>query len=501
VKALDRLAGVERLRSLDAGFLAVERPTTPMHFGSLTYLDSAPLRDEDGRIRLDELRRLVDERLALAARFRQRPVPGPLGLGRPIWVEDPHFDVADHVLEVVLPAPGSREQLRELCAGLLMRPLDRSRSPWELWVIDGAEGGGVILLEKIHHAMMDGLSGVDVAMLLTDPTEHVEHVAPVEHVGPTRPGMPGRPARQPGTATRLVTGLVDDLGVPVRALASPLRLGAGLLASLREPQRAAEAAREIGRLATGTRSLLRRSTIAPRTPLNEKVGDRRTYDHVEVPLDAVRTIAAAHGCTVNDVALAAVTGGIRRLLLDRGEEPGTRFQVAVPVSTRSAGEHLGFGNRLALFLVPLPVGIDDGLARLEAIRDATRSSKEAGQADAVAALVAAADDWPMLVVDTIAHLVHYQPFANAMVTNVPGPPAPRYLLGSRVRVVAPILPLAGNLDLSVAVFSYDGSLSFGCLADADRCPDVSHVTEGIRDTVGELQQLPSSSGPDTGPER
>ena len=480
MNAVDRLAGIERLSSLDSGFLALETPTTPMHMGSVTYLEPDRLRDRHGRIRLGELRRLVDDRLSVAPHFRQRPVAAPLGLGRPVWVDDPDFDVANHVNELVLPPPGSEHQLLELCAHLMMRTLERSRPLWELWVVDGYADGYVVLVEKVHHVMMDGVSGVDVVMLLTDPTPRIERLAERERV-----------ARNPAAPVLAAAGLLDELGVPLAILGAPVR-AAGLLAdTLRHPSRAVEIGREIETLGRGVMSLARSTTVAPRTQLNEPVGSHRVYEHAEVPLTEMRRIAKAFDCTVNDVALAAVTSGVRRLLLDREEEPGTRFQVAVPVSTRPAGEHLTLGNKVALFLVPLPVGMSNELAQLEAVRQLTRELKGIGQASAIAAVVGAANRWPTPVVDLIAHLTHHQPFANAVVTNVPGPPARRYLLGARIKRLAPIVPLAGNLDVSIALFSYDEEISFGCFADAERCPDLHVLVDGIRAGLEALGVLAS----------
>ncbi len=486
MKLVDNLVHLERTTSLDAGFLALEGPATPMHIGSLTYLEAGPLHDRQGRIRLGDLRRLVEERLSLAPRFRQRPVTGPLGLGRPLWVDDPHFEVANHVNEVVLPPPGSEQQLLELAAQLMMRLLDRSRPLWELWVVDALADGNVALVEKVHHVMMDGVSGVDVVMLLTD-----DNLAEGRRGG--RAGTPAAPkarAGRHGTLPLLAAGAADELGVPLALAGMPFRLARLAAGALRQPARhpdLEDRVAHVGALASGSLSLLSRSVIAPRTALNEPVTNVRTYVHVEWPLAGAQAIGHSFDCTLNDVLLAAVTGGVRQLLLSREEDPGERFQVAVPVSTRRAAEHLALGNRVALFLVPLPVALEDAVVQLETVHQLTRQRKEGGQAAAIAALVSAADHWPTPVIGLIARLAHHQPFANAVVTNVPGPPRRRYLMGARVRRLAPVVPLAGNLDLSICMLSYDGELSFGCLADAERVPDVRVVGEGIRATLESLE--------------
>jgi len=476
---IDSLARVDRLSSLDSGFLSLESPTTPMHIGSITWLDSECLRDGHGRIRLDDLRELVEERLALIPRFRQRPIDGPFSLGRPVWADDPDFDVANHVNEIVLPVPGSEAQLRELCAHLMVRTLDRSRPLWELWVVDGYEDGDVVLIEKIHHVMMDGVSGVDVAMLLTDPSAEIGRL-PAEHSTPT-----GHPA----AGALLAGGILDEFGIPLSLLTFPLLVAKRLGGAALHRSDRVTLTKEISQLGRGALSLLNPATVTPRSSLNEPIGRRRSYDHAELSLSAMRRIAKAFDCTLNDVALAAVTGGVRRLLLKRGEDTAKRFQVAVPVSTRQAAEHAMLGNRVAVFLVPLPVDCSDELGQLTAIRQTTRERKDAGQAVAVAGLVHAADRLPAPVIDLLAHLTHRQPFANAVVTNVPGPSNPRYLLGSRIRRIAPIVPLAGNLDFSIGIFSYDEEISFGCFADSDRCPDLHLLIEGIRASVEVLGDL------------
>ena len=487
-----------RLHALDAGFLALESPSTPMHFASVAYLDGEPLRDPTGRVRLEDLRRLVEDRLALAPRFRQQPRSAPLGIGRPVWVDDPDFDVADHVNEVVLPAPGTEEQLRDLCAHLMMRALPRSRPLWELWVVDGSADRSVVLLEKVHHVMMDGISGIDVAMLLTDATP--EPTAPAA-AAPASDGKHRSPVTAvepaPSDIRLLAAGLMGDLGLERWLFEAPARAAGALAGAVRHPAGAARAAtatvRRAGTLARGVGSLFTPGTVTPRTPLNRPVGRHRRYAHVEAPLGPLHKVAKAHGCTINDVVLAAVAGGVRRLRLERGEDPATPFQVAVPVSTRHPDEHLVLENRVAVYLVPLPVDLEDPVSRLEEVGAVSRRHKRQGQAELVSAVLATADRWPMAAVGRAARLLHRQPFANAVVTNVPGPSSTRYVLGARLRHFVPLVPLAANLDVSVGVLSYADELSFGCLADAEHCPDVATLAAGIGDTLAALVEPPGST--------
>ncbi|MGO8877062.1 MAG: wax ester/triacylglycerol synthase family O-acyltransferase [Acidimicrobiales bacterium] len=492
MNAVDRFAHLQRMTSLDAAFLDLETPTTPMHIGSVAYLDPGPLRDRSGRVRLNELRRLVNDRLSLAPRFRQRPVSAPFGLGRPVWVDDPEFDVANHVFETVLPAPGSEQQLADLCTHLMMRTLDRSRPLWELWVVDGYADGSIVLIEKVHHVMMDGVSGVDVALLVTDPTPRVQSLASAAATGAAAGAVGGASAASaPDRSLLLAGGALDELGLPLAMVGAPLRMAGLLGRALRHPEVAADLAQEVGALGRGVLSLLQRTTVAPHTPLNEPVGSHRVLSHVEWPLEEMRAVAKTAGCTVNDVALAAVTSGVRSLLLSRGEDPGWRFQVAVPVSTRGATGHLTLGNQVAAFLVSLPTGLPEVSDQLEEVHRITKARKRQGQAGVVAAVLGSSNRWPTALVGLVAHLTHHQRFANAVVTNIPGPPAGRYVLGARMRRIVPLVPLAGNLDVSIGILSYDGEVSFGCLADAERCPDLEVFTDGI------LQALKTLAPPRT----
>jgi diacylglycerol O-acyltransferase len=477
VNTIDRLAGLDRMSALDAAFLALESPDTPMHIGSLTYLEPGPLRDDAGRIRLEELRSLVARRLSVVPRFRQLPLEAPLRFGRPVWADDPDFDIANHVNEIVLPAPGSERQLKELCGHLMMRTLDRSRPLWELWVVDGAASGEIVLIEKVHHVVLDGVAGVDVVMLLTDPTEEVADVGEAPR---------SAPARLPAASLLVAADLAEAFSLPiVGAVRSALAGGRAVRAALdrSERRRLLAGAEKLGR---GALSLLGAAGAAPPSPLNRRVGRRRLYDHVEVPLDTMRRVARRFDCTVNDVALTAVSAALRQLFVARDEGVGAPFQVAVPVSVRLPADGPTLGNRLAVLLVPLPVGLSDERAQLDAVRQATRAAKATGQASVAAGLVGAADWLPMPVVGLVARLAHRQPFANAVVTNVPGPTEARYLFGARVRRIAPVVPLARNLDVSIGLFSYNGEVCFGCLADAERGADVGTLTEGIRGAVERL---------------
>ena len=459
---------VTRLSALDAAFLAAESPVTPMHVGSLSIFEGDPMRDEEGRFRLDDTRTIVEERLQLIPRFRQRVIDVPFGLGRPVWADDPDFDVSHHVRLTTLPSPGSERQLRELCESLHMELLDRSRPLWELWFVDGLAQRRIALIEKVHHAMIDGVSGVDVATALMD-------LEPEPRRYETEPWTPGPLPNRTG----LFASALVDLG------AEPFRFAGAVGRAIRHPSGAAAGWAAFGRAAS---TLASRRTVAPHSSINKPVGRHRRYEVVRQSLAAIQEIREESGGTVNDVVLAAVTGGLRYLLEGRGENvDGRSLEALVPVSLRAQGDHLTLGNRVAAMLVPLPIGEPDARIRLDEVRAAVGIRKEQQQAAATAALMDTTDHWPAVLSARTAGLIHRQPFVNVVVTNVPGPQFPLYAGGARMLETFPIVPLGGNLDVSVGILSYDGQLTIGLFADAATCPDVALLAEGIEKGFLELR--------------
>jgi WS/DGAT/MGAT family acyltransferase len=459
-----------RLSALDANFLEIESPITPMHVGALSRFEGAPLRDATGRFRLEEVRELVAERIALVPRFRQRLLDVPFGVGRPVWVDDPTFDVAYHVNLTTLPSPGTPEQLRHLTEHLQMQLLDRSRPLWELWFVDGLADGTIAEIEKIHHALVDGVASVDVGMALCDTTPIPRRVQ----------SATWQPSPPPSRAALFLDSVVAQLAGPALAM-----LAFGDAAS--HPQ--ATFAR-MRRLAGAASTLVRRQTVAPHSSLNQTVSRTRILESVHLSLPEVRETRRALGGTVNDVVLAVVAGGLRHYLQARRDTiPDRPYRVLVPVSTRSDDEHVELGNRVAAIMAPLPVGEPDPLERLRAVREAMGELKEHGQAQVTGALLAGTDRLPSAVAGPVGRLVHHQPFINLVVTNVPGPQQPLYLAGARLLESIPIVPLGGNLDVSVGVFSYDGQLTIGLFADGASCPDIAIFAEGIDKSFVELRHL------------
>jgi WS/DGAT/MGAT family acyltransferase len=458
----------DRLSGLDASFLHLETAETPMHVGSLAIFEGAPFFDESGRFRLAAVRGLVASRLHLIPRFRMRLMPVPMEQGRPIWVDDDRFDIAYHVRLTALPKPGTWDQLLTLTGRIETQTLDRSHPLWELWFVEGLEGGRVGLVQKTHHALVDGVSGVDVATVLLD-------VSPE----PTIPDPPAWIPRPAPSATRL---LRDTL---VERSTEPTEIARSVRGLARAPQRAIA---RTGQVAGAIRSLFDGSPIAPRTSFNVPVGRRRRFTGVRVPLDDVKAIRAVTGATVNDVVLAGVAGALRARLLGRGEEVPESLRVLCPVSVRDESEHLHLGNRVSAMFVELPVGDADPVARLDRIRRETRDLKDREQAAGAAFVLDLAQYAAPTLLGLAARLVHHQPFVNLVVTNVPGPQVPLFCLGARMLEAYPMVPLSRNLSLGVAILSYCGFLHFGLLVDADVWPDLGDLARDVEAAFTTLRQ-------------
>jgi WS/DGAT/MGAT family acyltransferase len=458
----------DRLSALDASFLHLESPETPMHVGSLAVFDGGSFFDASGRFRLAEVRALVASRLHLIPRFRKRLMTVPFDQGRPIWVDDDRFDIAHHVRLTALPKPGSWDQLRTLTGRIESQTLDRSHPLWELWFVEGLAGGRVALVQKTHHALVDGVSGVDVATVLLD-------FSP-ESAAPDAPAWLPRPA--PSSARLLRDTIVERSTEPTEVVRSVRGLA-------RTPQRAVA---RTGQVAGAIRSLFDGSPLAPRTSFNVPVGRRRRFTGVRVALDDVKAIRAVTGGTVNDVVLAGVAGALRARLLARGDDVPDSLRVLCPVSVRDESEHLHLGNRVSAMFVELPVGDADPGARLDRIRRETRDLKEREQAVGAAFLLDLTEYAAPTLLGLAARLVQRQPFVNLVVTNVPGPQVPLYCLGARMLEAYPMVPLSRNLSLGIAILSYCGTLHFGLLVDADVWPDIDDLARDIEAAFATLRR-------------
>ena len=454
----------DRLTGLDSSFLHLERGASHMHVAGAMILDGHPPA-------YDELIEHIVSRLHLVPRYRQRLAFVPLHQGRPVWVDDPHFNVAFHVRHTALPRPGREEQLKALCGRIFSQALDRSRPMWELWLVEGLADGRFALLSKTHHALVDGISGVDIVTVLFDTSPDPVGIAP-----PPEGEWTPRPA--PTGAQLLADALLE------RATA-PAEMVRGVRAVLRGPRHVASklagAALGVGAVArAGLRS-------APPSPLNVRIGPHRRFTWVHGDLQQFKAIKNAFGATVNDVVLAAVAGALGRHLQRHDElEPDTVLRAMVPVSVRADAERGALGNRVAAMWTTLPVGEADPIARLAAISREMSGVKDSGQAVGAQALTELTGFAPPTIIAQAARLSARQRMFNLVVTNVPGPQLPLYMLGRRLERMFPMVPLAANQALGIAIMSYDGQLNFGLNADYDALPDVELLAHDLIDSIAEL---------------
>lgn len=455
----------EPLTALDAAFLYLER-NGPLNVGSLGVFDGGDLLDGDGGPRVAEIRRHVAGRLHLLPRFRRKLMAVPFGLGHPVWVDDPDFDPDDHIRFVALAEPGGPAQLHDLMARVQAEPLDRGRPLWELWIATGLAGGRVAIIQKTHHAVLDGISSVGAARVLfdRDPTP-----------GARNPPVPEWVPQPPPTPAALLAGTLGDA-----AARSARVLGAAGTALL-APARTAST---VARLARSARSALRPTT---KCSLNVAAGPGRRYDTFSIDLGDAYTTKRALGCTANDVVLAVVAGGLRHYLAARDEPVDRPLRAMIPVSIRRRAERLSLGNRVSAVFTDLPVHLADPRQRVAAIAAETARLRDGGHAEGVDWFLAAAEHAPApLYATTAARLPSLQRAVNLVVTNVPGPTAPLYCMGARLTDAYPYVAPVDHLALGVAVLRYNHRLSFGISAGADTGVDLALLTEAAEKAAAEL---------------
>jgi diacylglycerol O-acyltransferase / wax synthase len=457
----------ERLSALDVSFLYLETPTTPMHVGGVARF--AP--PSGGGFDYDELCALVSRRITLVPRYRQkiRWVPGHLA--NPVWVDDEDFDIAYHVRRSALPRPGSDDQLRELVGRLQSRLLDRNRPLWEIYLVEGLADGRFAIITKTHHAMVDGISAIDIGTLILDISPSPRDVPDDEWV----------PRREPGRLELLGAAVSETLRRPTQ-LVDTVRTG---VADVRST--AGRAVDAFGGIAAAARSSLR---PAPESPLNADIGEQRRFGMAATSLDDYKRVRKAHGGTVNDVVLAAVAGGLRTWLLTRGEAvvPATAVRAMVPVSVRSEADGGALGNRISSYFVDLPVGEPSPVVRLHQVSYAMAAHKESGQSVGAEALIALSGFAPPTIHSAAARLASglSRRLFNVVVTNVPGPQFPLYAAGAQMVDCYPVVPLAKGQAVSIGLTSYDGGVYYGLNADRDAMPDVDVLALCIEEALGEL---------------
>jgi len=460
----------DRLSAQDATFLDLEAPSAPQHVAATVILRSGSLRAREGGVDIDRIRSYVASRLHRIPRYRQRLAWIPVER-HPVWVDDPHFQIDFHVRHTALPQPGDRGQLKRLSGRILSQRLDRNRPLWELWVVEGLEGGDrFAIVQKAHHAMIDGISGVDLmAVLLRGEASDAFEPGPRWRPRPVPSGselVGAELRRRAADAVALVSRGPEALRAPRRFLGS---LGESALAVTET-------------LAAGFRS-------ASHTPLNHPLGMHRSFDWLDMKLADVKRVKDQLGGTVNDVVLATVAGALRRFLAQRRVDVDRlHIRANVPVSVRSAGERGSFGNRIALWMTDLPVAEPDPLRRLARVRETTARLKRSKQALG-AEVLAAVSDWTSssLLSTAVRASARGRPY-NLVVTNVPGPQLPLFLLGAELEACYPVVNLLPNQGLGVALFSYAGSLFWGFTADPELVPDLARVPGLIQASFNELAQ-------------
>jgi WS/DGAT/MGAT family acyltransferase len=457
----------ERLSALDNSFLVFEDAdhNTPMHVASVAIFDREPLTNLSGGIDIDRISAHIASRLHRIPRYRERLAYIPVE-GHPVWVDDDCFNLNYHVRHTALPHPGSERQLKRLCARIMSQQLDRGKPLWETWIVEGLQQDRVAMICKAHHCMIYGVSGVDLLAVLLDDKAKTR----------TEESPPWIPRPMPSRRVLLRDEAVERLRAP----------SAFVSRFLRQPRRVlSEVGSGLGALAETARASFH---FASGTPLNEPIGPHRRFDWTTTDMDAIREVRRRCGGTVNDVVLAAVTGAVRDFL-KRRRVPlrDLDFRVFVPVNVRTKDERGRLGNRVAGWIVDLPVAESNPAKRFAVLRERTADLKQSNQARGVELLSGVAD-WTGTTLLTLATRLATQAHpANMVVTNVPGPPTPLYLLGARMLEAYPMVPLAMNMGLGVALLSNAGKLFWGFNADWDVIPDLHDFVLAVRGSFAELQ--------------
>ncbi|HEU4429620.1 MAG TPA: wax ester/triacylglycerol synthase family O-acyltransferase [Myxococcota bacterium] len=461
----------ERLPAQDRLFLDLETPHAPQHVAVLCWLDAQPLQDATGALDVAALRARIGARLHLVPRTRQRLAFAPVD-HHPHWVDDERFDLALHVLHTALPKPGGERELEKVVARLLAEPLDRSRSLWELWWIEGLSRGRIALLAKLHHCMADGIAGFSwLTALLMGEREDVP--------------LPPAPwqARPAPTRDEL---LRHEVGRRAEQWLGALQRLPRLLEGREElEQLAANVVRRAGALGETLGAALQ---PAPHTPFNAPLGPERSFVWRALSMERASALRSALGGTLNELALSCVAGALRALLSADTDVEGLVLRASVPVNRRTPGEPEAKGNRISLCIVDLPVGVADARERHALVREASERAKASEQIAGLELLGELAEWTTSALMGAAARAaMQARPF-NLVVTNIPGPPRPVRVFGARLHSLAPAVNLAEGLGLGVALASYAGELSFGCIADPQLVPELAAFADAIVASFEELEK-------------
>ena len=457
---------MDRMSALDSGFYFAESENTPMHVGSVAVFEGpAP--------GYGDVVRLLLSKLPLVPRYRQRVREVPLQLGRPMWVDDPHFQILYHVRHTAVPSPGNDEQLRNLAGRVLGQRLDMAKPLWELWLVEGLADGRWAIISKVHHCMVDGVAGTDLMQLMFGLDPEATHDEPRDWT----------PRRDPSSLALVAGAVAEAAGQPIRTLTS--------LSSVGTAVRGARSLTDGGRtLAQALPSLARQAATPTARSLNGPIGPHRRWAWTDGRFEEFRAVRTALGGTVNDVVMTAITQGFRDLLQGRGELSSERLVVRsmVPVSVRSEKQRGSLDNQVSCVFVDLPVGDPDPVSRLQTVRGQMDESKRALQAVDVPSIISMGDFVAptLLSLGVRAAVKTGQMWCQAVTTNVPGPRVPLYVLGRRMCTAHAYVPIAGGIRCSIGIFSYLDRMTFGINADFHAFPDVDLLAGGIRRGIEEL---------------
>jgi WS/DGAT/MGAT family acyltransferase len=468
---------MERMSTLDAGFFFAEHAHAPMHLGALAVFEGPAPSDQ-------ELAGLYGAKLSRVRRCRQVVRTAPLHMFRPAWADDEHFEIGYHLRRAAVPGPGRAAQLHRLAGQIYAQPLDLSRPLWEAWLLDGIEAGRWAILSKVHHCMVDGIGGAALMAELFD-------LSP--DAGPPAQPEVWQPQPWPSLSGTLASGLRDSVTCPLQALA-----GVPALMRQRLP-----AGPDIAAFTGGLARSARRLAVPSASCLNGPIGPGRRWAWTTASLNTVREIRAEFGGTVNDIVLAAITGGFRDLLLTRRElTDGLVVRSLVPISIRCADEDGAATNRLSAVLGNLPVAESDPVRRLQLVSeqmDHIKRTRQAAGPELLTQMLAAAPP-ALLNAGTRAAFRIRQPLVQTVTTNVPGPQFPLYILGRKLLQAHPYVPIGDNVKIAIAVLSYLGQLSFGITAESSAAPDLDILAKGIRHGLAELHPQPHPERAGTRPQ-
>jgi WS/DGAT/MGAT family acyltransferase len=464
----------ERLSSTDLVFLGLEDENLCMHIGAVSIFEGGPLINALGGLDIEQVRTFVEASLVSNRRFRQKLAYVPL-LRHPVWVDDHHFDIEYHVRHSALHHPGHEEALKQTASRIMSQPLDRSKPLWEMWFVEGLEGGRFALISKLHHVMIDGVSAAETlaSFLRFDPSTSM----------PRRRRWRPRPAPSPAQL------LSEELS---RRAALPLGAVRAGLDAVADPAAAFEAATD-AMLAVGEAAAANLG-IASATPLNVPVGPHRSFEWSRFDLDAVKEVKRALNGTVNDVVLAVTAGAVRHFFEQRGlPTAGLDIRMTMPVNLRNADERGRLGNRVGVLNMPLPVAERDPVRRLRSVIRTTKRLKKSRQLRGVELVAEFTDRTLPPLAAWLANFASKTRTYNLSVTNIPGPPAPVYLLGARMTEIYPLAFLFSQQALTAGLFSYDDSLYWGLTADAEALPDLKQIVVGIESEFARLRAAAASA--------